>query len=571
MKLRALVQLSRTAVLMVSAIVAVGLFYGCSPRDTVPGQKVVYGKFNADPLTEAELRKFASSVRRVDGEAEAHYRLALHFQENYRHKLAIDELRQVLQRNPAHVKAYNALGVSYDNLGDHEAAIESYQIALKIDSNLDYVYNNLGYSYLLNGQVSEALSAFQKAIAINANEKRYRNNLGLAYVKQGRYQQAYEQFLALDTVAGAEKTFSKVMQELGKGSQTENVLLAVKSAPASMAKVKDPTPIMPDLAQREEPKAGNDPVARFQTVTGSMSQPNGSDASGSAAHADQASEIPPQVVQAASPDKSELVPASADSEVVKKAAVAGSNIMQPAVLSEPQPVPRSPAEVQAPQKKIAEPVFLIPPPPAGEESLYEVKVTVTPVAPTVPEPVKLYPIASVALAKSTEAPRKKELISSPPANPVQKEVREVGTSEVELVGKVESQEQQEERVLVAASSTRAAGWQNAPEPGRDAEKGLIEVEVANGNGVKGSAGKVAAQLRRSGFNIVRVMDAQSHDHFSTKVFYYGNINEVRRLLSALPEIAADAELYEMENMGRHIRILIGKDLISKNKNLRWNS
>ena len=47
--------------------------------------------------------------------------------------------------------------------------------------------------------------------------------------------------------------------------------------------------------------------------------------------------------------------------------------------------------------------------------------------------------------------------------------------------------------------------------------GLVEVEVANGNGTKGSAGKVAEHLLRNGFKVVKVIDAQSHDHFSTKV------------------------------------------------------
>ncbi len=123
---------------------------------------------------------------------------------------------------------------------------------------------------------------------------------------------------------------------------------------------------------------------------------------------------------------------------------------------------------------------------------------------------------------------------------------------------------------MAASSPRATGWQNAPDPGDTAGKGLIQVEVANGNGVKGSAGKVAAHLRRNGFDVVRVVDAQSHDHFSTKVFYYGNLAAARRALAAIPEVA-DAELYEMESMGNHIRVLVGKDLIGRNGSLTWSS
>jgi len=71
--------------------------------------------------------------------------------------------------------------------------------------------------------------------------------------------------------------------------------------------------------------------------------------------------------------------------------------------------------------------------------------------------------------------------------------------------------------------------------------------------------------------VVKVMDANSFDHFSTKVFYYGgSLKEVQRLLKAIPEITDDAELYELQNMGNHIRLLIGKDLINRNKDLAWN-
>jgi hypothetical protein len=88
--------------------------------------------------------------------------------------------------------------------------------------------------------------------------------------------------------------------------------------------------------------------------------------------------------------------------------------------------------------------------------------------------------------------------------------------------------------------------------------------------MKGSAGKVAEHLRRNGFKVVRVLDAQSHDHLSSKVFYYGgNLKEAQRLLKTIPEISKDAELYELESMGNHIRLLIGKDLIQRNNTLTW--
>jgi hypothetical protein len=188
------------------------------------------------------------------------------------------------------------------------------------------------------------------------------------------------------------------------------------------------------------------------------------------------------------------------------------------------------------------------------------------------EEIKYYHVSSVTFSRDVEEAKK-------PAAQLEKmdyqerlvtrELREIQPPQIELASRMD-QEEHEERILVAASSVKAGGWQNAPEPKRTAEMGIVEVEVANGNGVKGSAGKVAEHLRRNGFKVVMVLDAQSHDHFNTKVFYYGgNLKEAQRLLKAIPEIASDAELYELESMGNHIRLLIGKDLIERNKSLSW--
>ena len=189
------------------------------------------------------------------------------------------------------------------------------------------------------------------------------------------------------------------------------------------------------------------------------------------------------------------------------------------------------------------------------------------------EEIKYYHVSSVTFLADVEKAKKPAASYKKfdyPERLMTRELREILPPQIELASRMD-QAEHEERILVAASSIKAGGWQNAPEPKRTAEMGIVEVEVANGNGVKGSAGKVAEHLRRNGFKVFMVLDAQSHDHFSTKVFYYGgNLKEAQRLLKAIPEIASDAELYELESMGGHIRLLIGKDLIERNKTLTWD-
>jgi Flp pilus assembly protein TadD len=536
--------ISGMVLMMAGLVVMAGLIYGCYSREVVPEKQNMYGQdLKLNPLSQEEIRKFTGSIRMVDGEAEAHYRLALHFQEKYRHKLAIDELKQTLQRNPAHFKAYNALGVSYDNLGDHDAAIENYKLALQIDPKLDYVYNNLGYAYLLKGDPQNAADAFQQAIALNAKETRYRNNLGLVYVKQDKFELAFEQFRALDTEANAEKTLAKVMKDLGKDAATENVLLAVKSVPRKedVAKPVSPAPSLPELSAKTfETTAGHDPVARFQSVQKGIT-----------------------TLRDLENDSDVQDPGISDrSDAAVEASADGQEELVAQVKEEP----------------IKKPVITIPPPPTHENP-YEVKIASTPVADppkaaaaTDKAEIKYYHVSSVTFSRNMEEAKK-------PAAPyknfdyqeklVTRELREILPPQIELESRMD-QAEHEERILVAASSVKAGGWQNAPEPKRTAEMGIVEIEVANGNGTKGSAGKVAEHLRRNGFKVVMVLDAQSQDHFSTKVFYYGgNLKEAQRLLKAIPEIASDAELYELESMGNHIRLLIGKDLIERNKILSW--
>jgi len=159
----------------------------------------------------SDLNQFYSSVRPVNGTVESDYRLARYFQKKGKHKFAVDELLKAIGKDPSFIKAYNALGVSYDYLGQFDLSVKSYKFALQLNPDLDYVHNNLGYSYLLNGDLDAAIYAFQKAIALKNTNKRYHNNLALAYVRKGQTDMAFEEF----KLAGNESsTQYKKMQTL---------------------------------------------------------------------------------------------------------------------------------------------------------------------------------------------------------------------------------------------------------------------------------------------------------------------------------------------------------------------
>jgi Flp pilus assembly protein TadD len=171
------------------------LLAGCNPRENLDLRDTDrdYQTYPGN-VSDQDVNQFLSSVRKVDGVLQAKYRMARHFQKRRKHKIALIELKEIIQIDPTFVKAYNAIGFSYDCLGDYNKAIRFYKLALKIDPNLDYVNNNLGFAYLLSGDYDGAIEAFRKAAALDEQDKRFRNNLGFAFAKKGQYEQAIEQF-----------------------------------------------------------------------------------------------------------------------------------------------------------------------------------------------------------------------------------------------------------------------------------------------------------------------------------------------------------------------------------------
>jgi tetratricopeptide (TPR) repeat protein len=175
-------------------ICGVVLLTGCSTLRDWWEYNTPASQVSDEVFSDSHLDNFLSSVRPINGTAESDYRLARYFQKRGKHKFALDELLKAISKDPSYVKAYNALGVSYDSLGKFDLAAKSYKFALKLNPNLDYVYNNLGYSYLLRGNFDAAIDAFKKAIVLNDTHKRYHNNLGLAYARKGQTHMALSEF-----------------------------------------------------------------------------------------------------------------------------------------------------------------------------------------------------------------------------------------------------------------------------------------------------------------------------------------------------------------------------------------
>jgi hypothetical protein len=94
----------------------------------------------------------------------------------------------------------------------------------------------------------------------------------------------------------------------------------------------------------------------------------------------------------------------------------------------------------------------------------------------------------------------------------------------------------------------------------------IEIEVANGNGVNGAAGRFGTYLKSKGFKVAKVTNANSFDHATTKIFYCnGDKKDVYKFLKQIPFVLDQRSIIEFKNLKNRIKIIIGKDLVKHDK------
>ena len=94
----------------------------------------------------------------------------------------------------------------------------------------------------------------------------------------------------------------------------------------------------------------------------------------------------------------------------------------------------------------------------------------------------------------------------------------------------------------------------------------VEIEIANGNGVNGAAGRFGRYLKTKGFKVAKVTNANSFDHATTKIFYCdGDIKNVYKLLQKIPLLPDQRSIIELKNIGSRIKIIIGNDLVKHDR------
>lgn len=93
--------------------------------------------------------------------------------------LAQERYEKVLQLQPHHVGALNALAVIHAQAGLAQAALAHFRAALEADPQAAHVHNNLGYTLLHLGRLEEAREELELALRLSPDSATVRRNLDL--------------------------------------------------------------------------------------------------------------------------------------------------------------------------------------------------------------------------------------------------------------------------------------------------------------------------------------------------------------------------------------------------------
>ena len=141
-----------------------------SPSNEAPAKRVEVPK-STTPPSATETQALTEAIRANNDEAIAR------------------AAQTVLAKNPADVKALNAMGMHHFRKGQIKAAEYFYGRGLRANPQSGELHNNMGLVQLSEGERNEAIKSFKKAMELG-NDSNAAGNLGAIYLKEKDYSKA---------------------------------------------------------------------------------------------------------------------------------------------------------------------------------------------------------------------------------------------------------------------------------------------------------------------------------------------------------------------------------------------
>jgi tetratricopeptide (TPR) repeat protein len=165
--------------------------------------------------------------------------------------------RQIVQREPKNVLAYNNLGTLLDQEGKYADAAKMFEQAVAIDPNQDVTLHNLAWinASRLN-KPAKALGFIQKAIKLKPKAANYYAMLSDVYQKQGKRKEARRAMAKAASLEPANDEYRQLLAQLKNGSssaKTKNLAARQTSASAEMKRQKSGAPPKKPAAPQPKP------------------------------------------------------------------------------------------------------------------------------------------------------------------------------------------------------------------------------------------------------------------------------------------------------------------------------
>jgi tetratricopeptide (TPR) repeat protein len=561
---------STPIVFICSLIAGIFILTGCYLKQKPTGQFTAgYDDIGPKKILQNDWDKFFSDVKKVDGRAKAHYDMAVYFQKRNKHNLALQDFQKAIQSDPTDAKTYNAMGISYDKTGDQVQAIQCYEMAVKLDPEMASAHNNLGYSKMLKGDAEGAIDAYRQAIKLDDKNPRYRNNLAMLYAKSGKIEQARKQLEVQDDQLAADQKLDKL---LGKSVNIETrqkpaVILDILNKETTHPIKNEEINLTAEDEETEDPQPEPEETKVVEIIYNNELQPSKqSNNNGDVYTAVVAKEIEHPQQDLNEPKAVEIIyekdaqnsrPDSRDDLEVQSLVTTKINTSDPLKIAKPptngsteSPFALCSVSFITETNNIADvlqEIDTIDYPSSTHVEKDKVSIIENKASAGKPK------LVEVIFREQTE--RSKQQITSAKLNAKydshkSPKMNQISYESIKIV-KVKSSNPNNN--LSWLSENIKSEKQNANIKN--------EVEVANGNGIRGEARRFATYLKSKGFKISKITNARSFDHSTTKVLFSGeNFDIVYQLFSDLSYEIDDADIIELKRMGDRMRIIIGKDM-----------
>ncbi len=447
-----------------------------------------------------------------------------------RPEIALKELQQAHEVDPANLKVVDALAQMYQEQGQFQRAQELYQETLKRYGENRALHNNWCFSYYLQGDLGRAESCLQEALARDPGNMAARNNLGLLWCRQGKLAEAKRLWEEAEGAALAQTRMNQALAFLGM------------SAPAYYAKLAEPGPgaALADSSAKS-PVAAAPPTVKAAPAPRPLAAAPKAKVHEAAKATEPGLALPQQPAASRQPKSAApAIIASQDGSLLVAEGQTSVKATAAAGLAES-------AKAPAPQKPAA-PVLV-----TTQAGSLAAEPPITAKAATPATPAATRPTAGL-----TEAAK----VAPPPAPPV---AASSGKS-VAVQGKTLVTAPAPARPLAAAARAKVKKAAKAAAPRTilaAAERVKTGIEILNGNGIRNLARLTQTVLFQEAFNVARIGDYINSGAESTVIYYRPGTERVARVLHS--EIFPEAQLAESSKLrkGVAIKIFLGRDLLEQ--------